>query len=85
MYCAILDLYRPYLRFGSIYDTAGLGQGSILETTLNPMITMPNTKSKADINAAKRKKLEKYKSFFEKHRNKYSDGDIDLIRKYLIS
>jgi len=57
----------------------------MLETTLNPMDKMPNTKSNADVNAAKRKKLEKYKLFFENHRSKYSDDDIDLIRKCVIT
>ena len=87
MYCANLGLSgRQSLHFSAIYDVAELGRGSILETTVNPMDKMPrNTKSKADTNAARRKQLEKYKLFFEKHRNKYSDDDIDLIRKCFIS
>ena len=87
MYCANLGLSsRQSLRFSAIYDSAELGRGSIIETTVNPMDKMlRNTKSKADMNAARRKQLEKYKLFFEKHKNKYTDDDIDLIRNYFIS
>ena len=85
MYCANLGVSnRLSLRFSMIYNKAELGRSSILETTVNPMDKVASTKSKADI-AAKRKRLEKYKLFFEEHRDKYSADDIDLIRKCFVS
>ena len=69
-----------------IYGNTDLSRGSVLENVANPMDKMPHvTKSKADITATNRKQLDKYKMFFEKHKDKYSDDDIDFIRKYLIS
>ena len=70
---------RPTIHLSSVYNNMEDGRNSELVVNYNPSLLFANTVPSKDKDELKIKQFEKFKRFFQKFKDKYSDED-DVLK-----
>ena len=70
---------RPTIHLSSLYDNMEDGRNSELVVNYNPSLLYANTVPSKEKDELKIQQFEKFKRFFQKNKDKYSDED-DILK-----